>query len=373
MTNYTSGHISAWGTCNTGSTTTTFCCVLQLSTNPVDDVTAIGTSGVDILSFRAGTTFLEGPLDRVEMEGLGGNDDLHGSDELPENGYLEQLRGGNDNDRIWGYNGDDFIEAGEGADDVWGGEGNDTIDGGPGFDILYGDNGILVTSPPGDDIIYGGTGYDSIHGEMGDDQLYAGSDTSGSDMSGGPGVDRLYGSNGRDVMDGGSETDYLYGYAGDDDLFGQGGDDELYGGNGIDSIWGGPNNDILVGGNGVDDLHGEGGNDILWGGYGNDTLEGGPNADTLCETEFDLDGNPATSAVNTLIGGTASSPNYFGDGIDRAWVLYDSSGTTPAHGGEQDVTTVNDAWDSSDVLMSGLSPLGPSASMFAECQDAFAL
>lgn len=63
-----------------------------------------------------------------------------------------------DNDIIYAYDGDDYVDAGAGDDDIDGGNGNDTILGGDGNDV--------ITSSSGADSIDGGTGIDTYDSSL---------------------------------------------------------------------------------------------------------------------------------------------------------------------------------------------------------------
>ena len=110
------------------------------------------------------------------------------------------LIGTNDEDIIWGLDGDDYIK-GKKADDV----------------------------------LHGGFGNDRIFGDSGDDNLL-----------GGPGQDHLYGKRGHDVIFGGFDPDFLVGGKGNDELYGDFGSDILEGDSGADYFDCGDNYDVVV-------------------------------------------------------------------------------------------------------------------------------
>jgi putative cell wall-binding protein/Ca2+-binding RTX toxin-like protein len=162
----------------------------------------------------------------------------------------DRIRGGQGDDALWGYGGNDRIEGGSGNDaivggqgddiltdtfgddNIKGGDGNDAIDGGPGIDLLLAGAGDDFVSKPtdnsdgatgffgtGDDIFLGGTGRDNPFGNEGDDWL-----------EGGAAADLLLGDNGQQFqndVDGGD--DVLIGGAGSDDYDAEGGHDVLVG------------------------------------------------------------------------------------------------------------------------------------------------
>ncbi|MDJ0557096.1 MAG: right-handed parallel beta-helix repeat-containing protein, partial [Microcoleaceae cyanobacterium MO_207.B10] len=108
------------------------------------------------------------------------------------------------NDRIYGYDGDDYIDGGHGDDYIDGGHGNDNLFGGAGEyngnDTIYGGDGhdYLVSGVGYNDSLYGGNGSDHLIG------TYSGS----AYLDGGGGDDRIevsaqdtgYGREGNDVM-----------------------------------------------------------------------------------------------------------------------------------------------------------------------------
>ena len=74
----------------------------------------------------------------VLSTGTSGNDTLKGSETLAA---ADLLRGGDGNDTLYGYGGDDRLEGGNGNDTLYGGDGNDILIGGKGNDVLWGGAG----------------------------------------------------------------------------------------------------------------------------------------------------------------------------------------------------------------------------------------
>ena len=181
------------------------------------------------------------------MAGFGGNDVISGREGI---------------DRINGADGDDQLGGGAGADYIAGGAGTDMIDGSDGNDHLFGEDG--------DDWIVGGIGNDVLSGGAGENRLF-----------GGTGIDTLVGGAQTDWMDGGSGADRLYGGYGDDFLRGGYNNDTLDGGDGVDRLNGGAQNDYLFGGDGNDYLDGGSGDDVLDGGGGDDRINGGSGNDVF--------------------------------------------------------------------------------------------
>ncbi len=116
----------------------------------------------------------------AHSDGRGSKDHLHN---------IENLVGSEFNDRLWGTDGDNNIQALAGDDLVWGRDGNDTIDGGDGDDSLQGDADA--------DLLLGGPGADDLAG----DSDRPGDVDSGRDvLIGGPGDDHLRGGNDDDIL-----------------------------------------------------------------------------------------------------------------------------------------------------------------------------
>ncbi len=125
-------------------------------------------------------------------------------------------------------------------DNISGGDGDDIIIAYRGNDQLFGDGG--------NDVIYGGGGHDYIDGGEGDDQLFG---ESGNDkIIGGGGKNILVGGEGDDILIAGNEGDKLYGGTGNDLLFGGDGDDVLFTGHidetSADTLYGGKGADTFV-------------------------------------------------------------------------------------------------------------------------------
>ena len=114
---------------------------------------------------------------------------------------------------------------------MYGGDGNDKMGGWTGEDIFFGG--------AGNDRLSGGEGADEIHGEEGDD----------IDLDGDASIDKIYGEEGNDFeLDGDSGNDLISGGPGDDGgaptsenlqhhgLRGEGGENQVYGNEGADTI-----------------------------------------------------------------------------------------------------------------------------------------
>lgn len=176
----------------------------------------------------------------------------------------DRLYGEAGNDRIYAWAGDDLVDGGDGDDNLFGADGNDRVYGKKGNDRLRSGNG--------EDTVYGGAGNDWIdayYNADGEDRynVFSGSLTA----FGGSGDDLIGGKEGEDQLYGGTGNDRIHGWAGNDFIDGEAGDDQLYGGPGNDRMWAKEGNDQLYGGDGDDVLFGGEGNNVLYGGNGDDT------------------------------------------------------------------------------------------------------
>ncbi|WKB50836.1 calcium-binding protein [Eleftheria terrae] len=91
------------------------------------------------------------------------------------------LRGGDGDDKLFGYSSDDVLTGGAGDDILQGEEGSDMLEGGSGADVLLGG--------AGDDQLEGGDGIDDLTGGLGNDRL-----------AGGAGDDLLHNDEGNDTF-----------------------------------------------------------------------------------------------------------------------------------------------------------------------------
>ena len=142
---------------------------------------------------------------------------------------------------VHAWNGDDVIcvhtPDGEYGATVYGGNGNDSV-------ITY----------SGENFVYGGSDRDSImsntadhllDGEDGNDNIYVGQHPDDA-VYGGEGFDRIFGSPFADTIHAGDGDDLVIGFGGDDDLDGGDGNDRLEGRDGDDELDGGSDDDVCV-------------------------------------------------------------------------------------------------------------------------------
>ena len=325
-----------------------------------DDTITVGAVG-SALSVSAGssTLIVNGNLQNVIVDGLGGNDTItvtnisgvgfvqlsvnggDGNDTLTAAGadigsVRLSLNGNNGNDSLIGSNGNDTLDGGAGNDAANGGAGNDTIRGGIGNDQIGGGTG--------NDFIDGGDGNDFANGDAGNDNLL-----------GGNGADTLKGADGADTLNGGAGNDNVNGMAGDDSVLGGVGKDVLAGGAGNDTLDGGRNDDTISGHSGNDLIRGDHGHDFIDAGDGNNTVNGGDGNDTILAADgLDLlnggDGNDQINAGNgndivtggdgndSILGGGGADVILGGDGED----YIDGQGGTDTVAGNQGIDVLVD-------------------------------
>ena len=205
--------------------------------------------------------------ERLEIEGLGGND-LINARRLDAGDIALFVSGGDGNDRIIGSQGDDVLV---------GDRGNDRMNGGNGDDRMIWNNG------DGSDRMNGGRGHDvaEVNGSEDDGDAF----------------EAVENANGRvsfertnlgpfSIKIAKTEVLELNGLGGDDTLDASGLQTvsaELSGGDGNDLLEGGAADDVLDGGAGDDELVGNKGNDVMRGGDGDDEMEwnNGDGSDTM--------------------------------------------------------------------------------------------
>ncbi|MTH94954.1 hypothetical protein, partial [Roseibium sp. RKSG952] len=323
--------------------------------------------------------FVYGSTSQSVLVGNDYDDIIYGY--IPDSSYTGYI-GAEDSvsQKIYGFDGDDWIQAGYGDDYIFGGEGSNTSAYTDSTDGIYVDlsttyedtNGTYSLADDGlgttdqlydiqniwgsdyDDTIIGDDADNTLYGYGGDDVIYGGD---GDDIiDGGDGSDYLDGGAGTDTLvfqntDGGIVVDLsaetvsddgfgnvdtivnfenVYGTDYNDVITGDDGDNVLYGADGDDTIYGGDGNDLLVGGDGDDTLYGGDGNDTLISTGGNDTLSGGDGYDTyvvaggyVTITDFDLE----TDTILIYAGdydSTLSSSTY--TETDDGVTFYDEDG-----------------------------------------------
>ncbi|CAN1527024.1 RTX calcium-binding nonapeptide repeat [Burkholderiaceae bacterium] len=298
----------------------------------------------------------------IAIDGLGGQDELRGIEQVVGSRYDDILVGDANNNSLYGAAGDDWIDGGAGDDWLNGALGNDLIVGGDGVDWAGYDTYTFDGSAPtaGISVAVTNSGFVVSDGNGGTDTLLGVENISGSyfddSLQGDAFGNKLYGSLGADTIDGGAGDDTLSGDEGNDLIRGGEGNDlvvfyngkisvALSGGAGIvDQGWRGLDTlssienitgsyeddvisigDVSIGGA----IGGRAGNDLLIGGSGNNYITGGSGADTI-------DG-----------GAGSDTANY-------SYEAYDNSGSLSVTGLGVVVNlatgTATDNWGNQDVL-----------------------
>ncbi len=306
------------------------------------DGTVDGTNGNDVIDFN----YVGDPEgDRIDhsdaiLPGAKPNDDL-----------------------VYGYGGNDLINAGVGHDEIYGGDGNDVVGAGDGNDTLFGDAGNdLLKGDGGNDSLYGGTGNDTLRGGDGTDSLFGGS---GNDtLEGGAGNDSISGGSGRDSVDGADGDDTIDTGSGSllfdnpypplsadpdpfndrDTVYGGAGNDRILTGDDADTVFGGTGNDYIDAGIDNDSVDGGSGNDTIIGGEGSDTITAGDGDDVVyggLGPTFpdslnipDVDGDLVTNNGMDVIYAGAGNDTIFG--LDDDDSIYGGSGNDAINVGIDD-------------------------------------
>jgi Ca2+-binding RTX toxin-like protein len=243
---------------------------------------------------------LDASTERLQVNGLGGNDTLTAADGVGAL-TLMSVDGGDGADTITGSDGPDLLQGGEandtlngrgGDDRIVGDRGNDTMNGGAGDDTLVWNNGDAT------DVINGDDGRDDV------------------EVNGAPGGDdamTVQPNAGRIKFDrtnlvpfsldiGSSETMHANGLAGNDTISvgdvgsyevtaaGGAGNDTLTGGAGSETLLGGSGNDTITPGSGLDVVSGDDGDDVVNVRDTNaDVARGGDGNDSVVADTADLD------------------------------------------------------------------------------------
>jgi len=177
-----------------------------------------------------------------------------------------------DIERLIGSVHGDTLTGDDDQNDLFGGDGNDTLYGDAHADMLSGDDD--------NDTLKGGGGADVLNGGSGTDTAsYIGS-LQGVSISLDAGVAEGGEAQGDtfssiENLTGSAYHDELWGDVNANVLRGMNGNDTLKGAGGTDTLWGGNGHDELLGNDDADTLRGEAGNDVLDGGAGLDTMAGG--------------------------------------------------------------------------------------------------
>jgi uncharacterized delta-60 repeat protein len=283
-----------------------------------------GGEGNDTVSYAGRSTAVVATIDGLANDGGNGEGDNVYTD-------VENLTGGNGDDKLTGSATDNVLDGGGGSDDLHGGAGNDTVTyaGRPDTVFVSIDGVANDGTPAGNGLpaerdnvntdienVIGGDGNDSIMGSDGDNRIDGGAGNDG--INGGNGNDTIHGGPGDDYLDGGGDDDTIDGGTGLESLDGSRGNDTVsfsslatpvtvhlltfeYNDSGqfykygtadtpgtaqesfsdFENVTGGAGDDVIYGDWRDNVLTGGPGNDSLYGGAGADTLAGGDGSDTL--------------------------------------------------------------------------------------------
>jgi Ca2+-binding RTX toxin-like protein len=280
----------------------------------------------------------------------GGNGDntIYGND---ANNHLE---GNGGNDTILGFGGNDTLEGGANDDTLKGGGGNDVLEGGAGNDILNGEagNDTLTDSGVGD-TLNGGDDDDMLIKTASASASNPGSFDGGKDTdtfrwtAGGINASSVVDLNAGHIVHNGDERDTLEnienvqvengaGIQGDNKanvLTATGNfNNSIDGGAGNDTIKGGGGNDVLTGGTGQDSIYGEDGNDDLSdSGVNGDSIYGGAGGDELIKT-----GSTASNAASWDGGDDTDTFVWTTPSVDDRWHVDLGAGRIKYNGADRD-------------------------------------
>jgi Ca2+-binding RTX toxin-like protein len=158
---------------------------------------------------------------------------------------IENLRGGDYNDLLFGNSEVNTVEGGKGNDFIKGGGGGDILSGGEGEDTLIVGNALI---PIAGEIVADLADPSRNNGDLLGDTLSGFENLSVDPYGGVLGLitatkANLFGNHQNNTLSGGEGNDLLDGRAGIDTLKGGGGDDKLIGGAGADALTGGDGSD----------------------------------------------------------------------------------------------------------------------------------
>ncbi|MEO0866999.1 MAG: M10 family metallopeptidase C-terminal domain-containing protein [Cyanobacteria bacterium J06642_11] len=230
--------------------------------------TIYGGADNDFISGGSGDDFMDGGsgIDTVDYRHWDGGGTYNLSTEVASFSgyYTEEIRnfeniytgdgadiviGTNDANRIYTYEGNDFISALAGNDFVSAGAGMDTVYGGAGDDFISGGSG--------DDFMDGGSGIDTVDYRHWDG---GGTYNLSSEIASFAGYyseeirnfENIYTGDGNDTVIGTNDANRIYTYEGNDFISALAGNDIIYAGAGDDYVSSGSGDDFMDGGTGVD-------------------------------------------------------------------------------------------------------------------------
>ncbi len=243
----------------------------------------------------------------IEVNAVGGNDQVTVGTGPGINGTRATLNGG------------------EGNDELTGGNADDSLDGGPGSDVLMGRLGADAFASAGDTVSYAdrtlpGDAVTVTVDGVANDGTAGENDNVGAEtrsIVGGAGADHLIGGPQQNLIDGGGGDDHIEGGGGPDAPVTHGGNP--FGG-GCVAIFTMPGG--LLGGTGADHIEGGTGTDNLEGGLGSDVLEGDADSDRIVFVPSGISCTTTRGGLHggedpdTVDGGAGSDDQFGGAGAD---------------------------------------------------------
>jgi len=226
--------------------------------------------GTDSVQVARGYSFaLPDNIENISVQGFSGSTTDLAS--LTGNALNNTIVAHNNDEIIFGLDGNDNLSGKGGNDTLSGGNGSDIIDGGSGNDTLYGG--------AGNDTLQGRTGADTMAGGAGDDTYFVSTYYDTVTESAGEGTDLVriafdFASDMQDHYTLPDNVENAYLLVTGVILNGNALDNLLVGSSGANGIAGGPGSDIIKGGAGDDYIYEQGSveADTLIGGTGNDTF-----------------------------------------------------------------------------------------------------
>ncbi len=389
-----------------------------------DELDNFSFSDLGITDYESGF-FIVGAFGPQTVYGTENTDKIYGTEEYSDvlYGYTKDNADTDDEDEIFGYGGDDWLDGGEGDDELYGGDGSDTA-----FFIgatqgVYVDLSNVSVDTDGEEYATANDGLpESSTKEQGLDKLYSIENLSGSSYS-----DTLIGDDNDNILHGVAGEDLIFGEGGSDtvsyinaedgvtvDLINQSADDyddsstyepstqqavtndgygdqdyisgieNVTGSSYDDSITGDDNNNILEGGEGNDTLEGRGGDDTIYGGTADDgdteddtdtvsysTASSGISVDLEAGTASDGDGGTDTLVdIDNVIGSdyddtfvSDSNDNTFDGGTGSDTVDYSDSDSAVTIYINTDASsiTVTDGSGSTDIITNVENFIGSSS------------
>lgn len=188
----------------------------------------VGGAGIDLADYADASSGITAFLGGTQFNTGDAVGDIYNTIEGFRGSVYADILGGDGTDnRIEGYDGNDWLFGGAGYDTLLGGAGNDVLNGGDGADTLNGGAGLDVASyreaKSGIRLdVFATTGN---QGEAAGDILID--------------VENIWGSDFADTIIGSDTGGQVYGFGGNDVLDGRGGDDIFYGADGADIMTGG--------------------------------------------------------------------------------------------------------------------------------------